>query len=125
MHVVTLGIETGFCYVDAYIALLNCSVVFHLHHMVIIQQQLAQCYPLVSLQEPQYIRPMPEGWLHHNICVPCPVRWHLMYPLNVEINCNDVSFNFQYVMVVIGEKQWQSTPKNLPRMWCARAVPVT
>jgi len=52
VHVITLDIETGFCYVDAYIALLNGSVVFHLHHMVIIQQQLAHCYPLVSLQDP-------------------------------------------------------------------------
>jgi len=24
-----------------------------------------------------------------------------------------------------GGKQWQTTPKNLPRMQCARAVPVT
>jgi len=47
-----LGAQTGFCYVDVYIALLNGSVVFHLHHMVIIQQQLAHCYPLVWLQEP-------------------------------------------------------------------------
>jgi len=52
VHVITRGIETGLCYVDAYIALLNHSVVFHLHHMVIIQQLLAYCYPLVSLQEP-------------------------------------------------------------------------
>ena len=39
----TLDIQPGFCYVDAHIALLNDSVVFHLHHVVIIQQQLAQC----------------------------------------------------------------------------------
>jgi len=50
--VITLGIETGLCYVDAYIALLNGSVVFHLHHMAITQQQFAHCYLLVSLQEP-------------------------------------------------------------------------
>jgi len=24
-----------------------------------------------------------------------------------------------------GGKQWQTTPKNLPRMQCARAIPVT
>ena len=24
-----------------------------------------------------------------------------------------------------GGKQWQATPKNLPRMQCARAIPVT
>jgi hypothetical protein len=24
-----------------------------------------------------------------------------------------------------GEKQWQTTPKNFPRMQCARAIPVT
>ena len=24
-----------------------------------------------------------------------------------------------------GEKQWQTSPKNLPRMQCARAIPVT
>jgi hypothetical protein len=52
VHVITLGIQTGFCYVDTYIALLNGSVVFHLHHMVIIQQQVGRCYPLVLLQEP-------------------------------------------------------------------------
>jgi hypothetical protein len=45
-----VGIEKGFYYVGAHIALLNGSVVFHLHHMVTIQQQLAHCYPLVSLQ---------------------------------------------------------------------------
>ena len=39
-------------YIDACIALLNGSVVSQLHHMVIIQQQLAHCYPLVSLQQP-------------------------------------------------------------------------
>jgi hypothetical protein len=44
---------------------------------------------------------MPEDWLHHNICVPCPVQWNLMCPLNVEISCNDISFNFNYVMVVM------------------------
>jgi len=32
VHVITVGIETYFCYVDAFIALLNGSVVFHLHH---------------------------------------------------------------------------------------------
>jgi hypothetical protein len=25
----------------------------------------------------------------------------------------------------VGRKQWQTTPKNLPRMQCARAIPVT
>ena len=24
-----------------------------------------------------------------------------------------------------GEKQWQTTPKNLPKMQCARAIPAT
>jgi len=75
-----------------YIALLNGSVVFHLHHMVIIQQQLAHSYPLVSLQvlhmhgvyawglaSPQYLcsksgTRVLEDWLHHSICVPNPVR---------------------------------------------------
>jgi hypothetical protein len=53
VHVTTVGIQTGLCYVDKYIALLNGSVVFHLHHMVITQQQFGRCYPLVSLQEPR------------------------------------------------------------------------
>jgi hypothetical protein len=44
---------------------------------------------------------MPEGWLHHNICVPCPAKWNLGHPLNVEISCNDTSFNSNYVMVVM------------------------
>jgi hypothetical protein len=47
VHVITVGIQTGFCYVDTYIVLLNGSVVFHLHHVVIIQQQLGHCYPVV------------------------------------------------------------------------------
>ena len=44
---------------------------------------------------------MPEDWLHHNISVPCPVQCNLMCPLNVEISCNDISFNFNYIMVVM------------------------
>ena len=44
---------------------------------------------------------MPEDWLHHNICVPWPVKWNLMCPLNVEISYNDISFNFNYVMFVM------------------------
>ena len=40
-----------------------------------------------------YMGFMPEDWLHHNICVPCAVQWNLMWPLNVEISCNDISFN--------------------------------
>ena len=44
---------------------------------------------------------MPEDWLHHNISVPCPVQCNLMCPLNVEMSCNDISFNFNYIMVVM------------------------
>ena len=44
---------------------------------------------------------MAEDWLHHNICVLCPVQWNLMWPLDVEISCNDISFNFNYIMVVM------------------------
>ena len=44
---------------------------------------------------------MPEDWLHHNICVPCPVQWNLMHPLNVEISCNDISFSFNHVIFVM------------------------
>jgi len=44
---------------------------------------------------------MLEDWLHHNISVPCPVQWNLMCPLNIEISCNDMSFNFNYIMVVM------------------------
>jgi hypothetical protein len=47
VHVITVGIQTGLCYIDTYIALLDGSVVFHLHHMVIIQQQLGRCYSAV------------------------------------------------------------------------------
>jgi hypothetical protein len=89
-----VGILTGFDYVDANIALLNGSVVFHLHHMVLIQQQLGLSYPLVSLRSHIYMGFMSEDWLHHNICVPCPVKWNLTCPLNVEISCNDILFNF-------------------------------
>ena len=44
---------------------------------------------------------MREDWLHHNVCVPCPVQWSLMWPLIVEMSCNDISFNFNYIMVVM------------------------
>jgi hypothetical protein len=44
---------------------------------------------------------MSEDWLHHNVCVPCPVQLNLMCPLNVEISCNDILFNFNYIMVVM------------------------
>ena len=30
-----------------------------------------------------------------------------------------------YIYIFIGGKQWQTTPKILPRMQCARAIPVT
>jgi hypothetical protein len=43
---------------------------------------------------------MSEDWLHHSICVTCPVKWNLMWPLHVEISCNDISVNFNYIMVV-------------------------
>ena len=29
------------------------------------------------------------------------------------------------IIVIVGGKQWQTTPKSLPRMQCARAIPVT
>jgi len=44
---------------------------------------------------------MSEDWLHHNICVPYPVQWNLMCSINVEMSCNDISFNFYYIMVVM------------------------
>ena len=48
-----------------------------------------------------YMGFMPEDWLHHNICVPCPVELNLMWPLNVEIICNDISFNFSHIIFVM------------------------
>ena len=100
---ITLGIQTGFCYVDAYIALLNGSVVFHLHHMVIILY--SSSWPTVILwshyRSHIYMGFMPEDWLHHNISVPCPVQCNLMCTLNFEISCNDISFNFNSIMVVM------------------------
>jgi len=42
-----------------------------------------------------------EDWLHHNICVLCPGKWHVMHPLNVVTSCNDIYFNFNYIMVVM------------------------
>ena len=37
-----------------------------------------------------------------------------------------VSLEFFFdIILLFGGKQWQTTPKNLPRMQCARAVPVT
>jgi hypothetical protein len=53
-----------------------------------------------------------EDWLHHNICVPCPVKWNLMWPLNVEISCNDIWFNFNYTMVVMLVKVADSTKES-------------
>jgi hypothetical protein len=44
---------------------------------------------------------MSKDWLYHNICILCPVQCNLMWPLNVEISCNDTSFNFNYIMVVM------------------------
>ena len=44
---------------------------------------------------------MAEDWLHHSICVLCPVQWNLVHLLKVEISCNDISFNFNYIMVVM------------------------
>ena len=85
--------------VDAYVALLNRSVLFHPHHMAVTQQQLAHCYHLVPLQEPQYMGFMPENRLHHNICVLCPVKWNLMHLLKVEISSNDIWFNVNYIIV--------------------------
>ena len=40
-------------------------------------------------------------WLHHNICVPCPVHWNLMWPINVEIICNDISYYFSPIIFVM------------------------
>ena len=34
-------------------------------------------------------------------------------------------FIFMFIRCMFGGKQWQTTPKNLPRMQCARAIPVT
>ena len=94
VHIFTLGIQTGFCYVDG-------SVVFHLHHMVIIQQQLAHCYPLVSLQEPHIHGVYAWGLASPQYLCSMSSTVQLTCPLNVEISCNDISFNFNYIMVVM------------------------
>jgi hypothetical protein len=44
---------------------------------------------------------MLKDWLYHNISVPCPIQWNLMCTLNIEIRCNDMSCNFNYIMVVM------------------------
>ena len=44
---------------------------------------------------------MLEDWLHHNNYVSCPIQWNLLCPLSVEISCNDISFNFSFIMVVM------------------------
>ena len=49
-----------------------------------------------------YMGFMPEHWLHHNICVLCPVKWNVMHPFKVEMSCNDISFNFNYIIVTYG-----------------------
>ena len=59
-----------------------------------------------------YMGFMPEDWLHHNICVPCAVQWNLMWPLNVEISCNDISFNFSYIIFVM----YGTSPISMCRM---------
>jgi hypothetical protein len=129
VHVITLAVQTGFSYVVTNIAVVNGSVVFHLHHMVIIQQRLGHWYPLVSLRSHIYMGFMSEGWLHHNICVPCPVQWNLMCPLNAEISCNDILFNFNYIMVLCTEYllnqcvQWNSLKTFLVKQFSHQLHP--
>jgi hypothetical protein len=51
-------------------------------------------------------------------------------PKHVEIlNLNKVIVTWRHLAAKVGTskgrgKQWQTTPKNLPRMQCARAIPV-
>ena len=45
-------LPSGLTSAATFIAFLNRSVVFHLHPVATIQQQLAHCYPPVSLQQP-------------------------------------------------------------------------
>ena len=44
-------------------------------------------------------------------------------PCNEETALCNIKITMLYTE--LGKKQWQTTPKNLPRMQCARAVPVT
>jgi hypothetical protein len=40
------------------------------------------------------------------------------------LSAQKLSFKYLWRIVLYGGKQWQPTPKNLPRMQCARAMPV-
>ena len=67
-----------------------------------VQQQLAHCYPLVSLQEPHIHGVYAWGMASPQYLCSVPVHWNVMCPLNVEISCNDISFSFNYMMVMYG-----------------------
>ena len=57
-------------------------------------------------------------WLHHSICVLCAVHWNLMHPLNVEISCNDISFNFNDIMVVMYGTSPEPVYKQISHQTC-------
>jgi len=77
-----------------YIALLNDSLVFYMHHMVIIQQQMSHLSSGVTTgatytwASPQYLCSMPS-------------KMEFNVPIKCCISCNDISFNFNCVMVVM------------------------
>ena len=49
-------------------------------------------------------------------------------PFAARISCvvaDGGTWRLKWECLKVGGKQWQTTPKNLPRMQCARAIPVT
>jgi hypothetical protein len=55
------------------------------------------------------------------------VSWYVLCPVYYAFYQEILRFQriFVHHIVDVGGKQWQPTPKNLPRMQCARAISVT
>jgi hypothetical protein len=63
-----------------------------------------------NLPRMQRIRAIPVAWLGSGSCPDWPMGWILIIKII-------------YMYIYIGGKQWQTTPKNLPRMQRIRAIP--
>ena len=67
---------------------------------------------------------------HHQVFVSLLFEYtsFLFVTLNVTISrtfCQYLEKKINIVTTISRGKEWQTTPKNLPRMQCARAIPVT
>jgi hypothetical protein len=55
--------------------------------------------------------------IEHRLCCEMLMTSHLIHDMTT-------CLTFKMAIILTGGKQWQPTLKNLPRMQCARAVPV-